>query len=258
MAFQLRRKKNSSTFRTNAIIHKAPERSIATRRVIFRLEGTRKVLAKPAQEGRGSRRKRQERLGVRRRTVRAAEDPCVEGRLAVEPIWDVEAAAHAQPPRPGLLPVLPAPAAASLVARAPHGLLPRRDQPAALPSAWPRATRLYRSAANLSPQPPRRDLYLVSESPARRPRARDPELEGARRNGTFRAGFPPLAAFELGLLGHGMGLPAACSVRCTYNPDASWGFLIAPAACSRRRLPAVATVSVSDSGGENATRPRRG
>lgn len=62
-----------------------------------------------------------------RRTVRAAEDPGVEGRLAVEPVRDAEAAVHAQPPRPSVALLVAAAAAAvnavSLV-RAPHGLRP--------------------------------------------------------------------------------------------------------------------------------------
>jgi hypothetical protein len=50
------------------------------------------------------------------RTVRgAAQDPGVEGRLAVEPLGDMEVAVHAQPPRP----LVPAPGASLL---APHGL----------------------------------------------------------------------------------------------------------------------------------------
>lgn len=66
-------------------------------------------------------RKRREREAGRKRTVRAAEDPGVQGRLAMEPVRvrDVELAAHAQPPRPGLF--LPAPLAAASMARAPHG-----------------------------------------------------------------------------------------------------------------------------------------
>lgn len=55
-----------------------------------------------------------------RRTVRAAEDPGVEGRLAVEPVRDAEAAAtHAQPPRPGVHLLV---AAAVPLVGAPHGL----------------------------------------------------------------------------------------------------------------------------------------
>jgi len=147
--------------------------------------------------------------GAARRTVRAAEDPGVEGRLAVEPVRDAEAAAHAQPPRrPGLLlPLLLAPAAAaSLVARAPHGLPPSASTgcSAPLPSAWPRATRLYRSASNLpsTPQRPRRDLYQRIP-PARHPRARAPERKGAARNGTSctyaSASLAEFAVAELGL-----------------------------------------------------------
>jgi hypothetical protein len=75
------------------------------------------------------------------RTVRAAaQDPGVEGRLAVEPLGDMEVAVHAQPPRP----LVPAPGAALF---APHGLslLPRTTWLAALPSKMVRA-QLARSA----------------------------------------------------------------------------------------------------------------
>jgi hypothetical protein len=85
----------------------------------------------------------------------AAQDPGVEGRLAVEPLGDMEVAVHAQPPRP----LVPAPGASLF---APHGL---SSWLAALPSSTVRA-RLARSAF-ASPPPstatarPRRRVYLA-------------------------------------------------------------------------------------------------
>jgi hypothetical protein len=143
----------------------------------------------------GSDKKRDRGEGGRacvRRTVRAAEDPGVEGRLAVEPVRDAEAAVHAQPPRPGVALLVAAAAAAvnavSLV-RAPHGLRPCPAlQLQASAWAWlPRARcNSSSSAPTPSPSPPRGSL-------SRRSRAPRSGRDCAGRNAMFRIGLASLA-----------------------------------------------------------------